>query len=82
MSLTMMGMDGFGSAAGAVSTRLETAIAANKPASLGQLEEELNLFVEVTLLRGLFAAQLRAGSKIADARRWEWFLFIGDGDLM
>jgi hypothetical protein len=52
----MMGMDGFCSAAGTTSTRLETAIAANKPTSLGQLEKELNLFVEVTGLRGLSAA--------------------------
>jgi hypothetical protein len=79
--LTMMGMDGFCSAAGTGSTRPETAIAANKPASLGQLEKELNLFVEVTGLHGLSGAQSRVGSKVATERRWEWFLFIGDRDL-
>jgi hypothetical protein len=68
----MMGMDGFCSSAGTGSIRLETA-RANKPASLGHLEKELNLFAEVTGLRGLSAAQ----SRVATERRWEWFLFIG-----
>jgi hypothetical protein len=51
----MMGTVGFCSAAGTVSTRLAAAIAANKPASLGQLENELNIFVEAAELRGLLA---------------------------
>jgi hypothetical protein len=74
----MMGMDGFCSAAGTGSTRLETASAANKPASLGQLEKELNLLVEGTGLLGLSAAQ----SKVATGRRQERFLFIRDRDVM
>jgi hypothetical protein len=77
VSLTMMGMDGCCSAAGTGSTRAETAIAANKPASLGQ-KKELHLFVEVTGLPGLSGAQSRVGSKAATERRWGWFLFIGD----
>jgi hypothetical protein len=51
-----MGMVGFWSAAGVDSTRLATAIAANKPTSLGQLENDLSILAEGTELRDLLAA--------------------------
>ena len=43
----------------------------------GEGVHQIRLFVEVTGLRVLFAADARFGSKVAAPRRWEWLLFIG-----